>query len=104
MVTRIVATRNIASNPARHFEIDPQILFDHMRSARESNTRSGKISLRLMGHYHSHPNGLAVPSEADLRAAHDPAAIWVIAAVTGKDVALRAFVPDGAAFREIPIL
>lgn len=95
-VVRIVPSSNSASDPARHFEIDPQTLFDHMRSARES-------SMEIVGHYHSHPNGRGEPSGEDLRMAHDPAAVWVIAAVAGRQVSLRAFLPEDGGFREIPI-
>lgn len=94
-VARIVPTPNSASDPARHFEIDPQILFDHMRSARES-------SMQIVGHYHSHPNGRAEPSAQDIRMMAEPA-VWVIAAVTEGQVSLRAFAPADGGFREIPI-
>lgn len=96
MVTRIAPAPNAAPDPTRHFEIDPQFLFDRMRSARETNTR-------VIGHYHSHPNGRAEPSAEDLRMAHDPGAVWVIAAVNGEQVSLRAFAPADGGFREIPI-
>ena len=94
VVRRVVAAPNIARDPVRHFEIDPQILFDHARSARETN-------MRIIGHYHSHPNGRGEPSGADLLMAHDPDAVWLIAAVNGDAVSLRAFVPGNGRFREI---
>lgn len=99
-VVRVIPTPNIARDPAGHFEIDPQTLFDHFRSARETN-------MRMMGHYHSHPNGREEPSGEDLRMAHDPDAVWIIAAVNGDVVSLRAFapppLPEGGRFREIPL-
>ncbi len=96
VVRRVLATPNIAVDPTGHFEIDPQTLFDHMRSVRETN-------MHILGHYHSHPNGRGAPSAEDLRMAHDPEAIWVIAAVTGEGVALRAFMPAGGGFQEIAL-
>lgn len=96
MVMRVAPSPNAASDTRRHFEIDPQFLFDHVRSNRESN-------MRIVGHYHSHPNGRTEPSAEDLAMAHDPEAVWVIAAVDGGKVFLRAFVPMDGGFREIPI-
>ncbi len=95
-VGRVVAAPNIARDPVSHFEIDPQILFDQARSARETN-------MRILGHYHSHPNGRGEPSDADLLMAHDPDAVWLVAAVNGDAVSLRAFVPGNGGFREIPL-
>ncbi len=50
--------RNVHPDPARHFEIDPQVLIDAHRAARSGGPR-------VVGYYHSHPNGLARPSAAD---------------------------------------
>jgi proteasome lid subunit RPN8/RPN11 len=100
-VARILATANIAADPLRHFAIDPQILFDHHRPSRE--IRSRKINMRIVGHYHSHPNGRRNPSAEDLAMAHDRDAVWIIAAVAGDEVSLCAYVPADRSFIEIPI-
>ncbi|MHB1204103.1 MAG: M67 family metallopeptidase [Rhodospirillaceae bacterium] len=97
VVGHIVAAANVAADPLRHFAIDPQFLFDRHRSVRETN-------MRIIGHYHSHPNGRAEPSGEDLAMAHEPGAVWIIAAVAGNGATLRAYVPVGTAFAEIPIL
>ncbi|MDF8334228.1 M67 family metallopeptidase [Novosphingobium cyanobacteriorum] len=64
---------NVHPEPARHFEIDPVALVAAHRDARAGGPE-------VLGYYHSHPNGLARPSETDLRdAAHD-GRIWLIVA------------------------
>ena len=46
---------NVADDPATGFEIDPAALIAAERAMRQG----GK---RLIGHYHSHPNGRSAPS------------------------------------------
>jgi proteasome lid subunit RPN8/RPN11 len=65
------ACANVAANPARAFEIDPRSLFAAHRRAR-SGTRA------VIGHYHSHPSGLPVPSRRDAAQAMGDGAVWVI--------------------------
>lgn len=85
-LTEIVDTTNVAENPALRFEIDPQVQFDLLRRLRGTDRR-------VVGHYHSHPNGVASLSTHDLAMAHDPAAIWIVIPVAeGKAGAPRAFV------------
>ncbi len=86
-VTSIQPCRNVAANPARHFEIDPAALIAAHRSAR-TNGRP------ILGHYHSHPSGDPIPSATDAAAASPDGWIWLIAA-QGEVHAWRA-VRDGA--------
>ncbi|HWA89692.1 MAG TPA: M67 family metallopeptidase [Rhizomicrobium sp.] len=82
---RIVAihpSRNLADADDR-FEIDPALQFRLMREGR-----------RIVGCYHSHPNGVTVPSPRDAEGAQEAGFLWIIAAGD----ALAAFVWDGAAF------
>ncbi len=65
------ACANVAADPARTFEIDPSALFAAHRRA-----RGGGPS--VVGHYHSHPSGLPVPSARDAAQAMGDGAIWVI--------------------------
>jgi proteasome lid subunit RPN8/RPN11 len=91
-VSAVVAAPNSASDREKHFEIDPQLQFDTLRATRECGAR-------IVGHYHSHPNGRATPSAEDLAMAADDA-VWVIVAVTPSGAgALRAFVHDPGAGR-----
>ena len=62
---------NVAANPAGAFEIDPGALFAAHRRARGGG-------LAVIGHYHSHPSGLPVPSPRDAAQAMGDGAVWVI--------------------------
>jgi proteasome lid subunit RPN8/RPN11 len=64
---------NVASDPCRHFEIDPATLIAAHRAARGDGPA-------VLGHYHSHPSGLARPSAADAAQAATDGALWLIVA------------------------
>lgn len=64
---------NVHPDPLRHFEIDPQALIAAHRAARAGG-------LELLGYYHSHPNGLARPSETDRVQASGDGRAWAIVA------------------------
>ena len=82
---------NVASDPARFFEIDPVILFAAMRAERRGGPR-------LIGHYHSHPGGSAEPSARDL-AALEPGKLWLIVA----SGTARLWLAEAGAFRELKL-
>ena len=63
---------NVAADPATTFEIDPAALLAAYRAQRVGGPR-------LVGHYHSHPAGQAVPSACDAEAA-EPGSLWLILA------------------------
>lgn len=93
-VGRIEATAactNVAANPARTFEIDPAALFAAHRRARAGG-------LAVVGHYHSHPSGLSVPSPRDAAQAMGDGAVWLIlggdAAQAWRSVEVGAFVEE----------
>ena len=97
-IAEVVVAANTASDKEAHFTIDPQLQFDTLRAARAHGTR-------IVGHYHSHPNGRATPSTEDLAMAVDDS-IWVVVAVSATGAgALRAFVRDSGAsgFRELAV-
>ena len=64
--------KNTASDPARHFPVDPQKHFELLRALRGSERR-------IIGCYHSHPNGLATPSADDRAKAIEQDFVWLIA-------------------------
>lgn len=64
---------NVHPQPERHFEIDPAALIAAHRAARAGG-------LELLGYYHSHPNGLARPSETDAAQASCDGRVWAIVA------------------------
>lgn len=72
-ITALLPASNVHPQPETHFEIDPQVLIDAHRAARQGGAQ-------VAGYYHSHPNGLAGPSAADwTQAAHD-GSVWAIVA------------------------
>ncbi|EZP51501.1 M67 family metallopeptidase [Sphingomonas sp. RIT328] len=72
-ITAIRPCRNVAADPARWFEIDPAALLAAHRAARGGGPR-------LIGHYHSHPSGIARPSPRDAASAPPDGALWLIVA------------------------
>lgn len=73
MIEEACVTPNVAPDRQRRFEIDPAALLAAHRTARGSGHR-------VIGHYHSHPNGAATPSLRDAAMAVEDGAVWVIAA------------------------
>lgn len=78
-------TANVAPDPARHFEVDPQALFAAIRAERGGGAR-------LVGHYHSHPSGTSEPSARDAADA-EPGRLWLI--VAGEEARLWRSVAGG---------
>ena len=88
-----VAARNVSDRPERAFEIDPAAV---LRTHRRARARG----LKVLGHYHSHPNGVDRPSPRDLARAEDPDEIWIVCAVSAAGAAMpRAWRLDRAAGR-----
>lgn len=77
-VSSYQATKNVARDPRRHFEIDPVSLI-----AAERGQRGGGEN--IMGYYHSHPTGTVHPSKTDAESAAPDGRIWLI--VNGQDAA-----------------
>ena len=75
-VARVHPSANLGKSPER-FEIDPRLWVDLSRAL-------GKGPLRVVGLYHSHPDGPAQPSAVDLEAAWGEELVWVIVSVTGR--------------------
>jgi desampylase len=78
-VERVQRCVNVASTPATRFEIDPAALI-----AAHKAQRAG--GLKMIGHYHSHPNGLCAPSEADIANADAAGDYWLI--IAGAEIGL----------------
>ena len=72
-IEAIAPAANVAADPARHFELDPAVLIAAHRAA-----RSGGPS--VIGHYHSHPSGVAIPSATDAACAMPDGTLWLIVA------------------------
>ena len=70
-IAALYPSRNLADGPDR-FEIDPRDQFAAYKAARAR-------SRAIIGCYHSHPNGRAEPSAADLAGAGEEKFLWLIA-------------------------
>ena len=78
-VDNILPSLNMAKdNKTKQFELDPKVRFHAHRTFGED---------KVMGFYHSHPNGLEIPSETDKKMVYEPHLVWVIVA----NHTLRAF-------------
>jgi desampylase len=70
-IAEIQSTRNISGAPHDSFEIDPTALIAAQRTMRIGGPR-------LIGCYHSHPNGMCEPSARDAEAATQIGWLWLI--------------------------
>jgi desampylase len=77
-ITGAVPAANIHPDPATRFEIDPAALIAAYREAREPGAP------QVMGYFHSHPEGVPVPSATDQVMAARDGKVWAI--VAGDDV------------------
>jgi proteasome lid subunit RPN8/RPN11 len=91
-IERAEPAHNVAAQPWDMFEVDPRALFAALRAERGGGDR-------LIGHYHSHPNGSAEPSPRDLAAA-EPGKYWLI--LGGRDA--RLWVMENGGFRELQLV
>lgn len=86
-VVEATVAANVAPSPDKHFEIDPGHLLAMHRAARGGGPT-------IVGHWHSHPSGVATPSATDAAAADPDDRIWAI--VAGGAIACFRAVPGGA--------
>lgn len=75
-ITKAQPTQNVHPDPATHFEIDPAALIAAHKAEREGGPR-------IIGYYHSHPNGRAQPSPTDRESAAHDGKVWAIVANGG---------------------
>ena len=71
-VTALYPARNLAGDADR-FDIDPR---DHLAASKTARANGH----RIIGCYHSHPEGRAEPSARDLAGAGEENFLWLIAA------------------------
>jgi proteasome lid subunit RPN8/RPN11 len=76
-VVALAPARNVAETQADAFEVDPVL---HLRLQRMARARSGRD---VLGVWHSHPRGSAVPSARDREGAWDESLLWLITAAEG---------------------
>ncbi|CUW41157.1 putative CysO-cysteine peptidase [Magnetospirillum sp. XM-1] len=74
-VTRVMNADNLLKAQGNdRFELDPKVRFAAERSVRGTKER-------VVGHWHSHPDGSARPSATDLAQAWEPELIWLIVGI-----------------------
>lgn len=92
--TALHPVRNLAAEPDR-FAIDPGEQFRLLRRLRGSGRA-------IVGCYHSHPNGAAVPSARDRAGAGEEDFVWLIVGVAASgDVRLAAHLFARGGFRPL---
>ena len=92
-IDAIMPAANVAPDPSRHFELDPAVLIGAHRAARQGGPA-------IVGHYHSHPSGVAVPSAVDAASAAPDDSIWMIVASDGVRLWRAGPGEGGVVFRE----
>ena len=101
VVHEVREAKNIlAAERQDRFEVDPATRLQMEKECR----RSG---LRIVAHFHSHPDQPAIPSRTDLQGAYEPNLIWVIAGVRGgvtSEIKAHRLKKDGDAFVEIRLI
>jgi proteasome lid subunit RPN8/RPN11 len=63
IITHVFPTENVASDPARNYEVAPREIIRLMREFRSAG-------LEFLGIYHSHPHGENQPSARDIEQAY----------------------------------
>ena len=87
--SRVYPIKNIAKDPVRRFEMDPQSEIEAFRHIRESGEE-------LFAIFHSHPNSPPVPSSQDLQDIGYPQAYYLIISLDIKGVLeMRAYRLNG---------
>jgi proteasome lid subunit RPN8/RPN11 len=81
----IVAARNVHATPNQHFLLDAPTLLRADAAARAAG-------LELIGFYHSHPNGVLLPSTTDRGAAWPGYLTLIVAVERGRPRSLSAWI------------
>jgi proteasome lid subunit RPN8/RPN11 len=70
-IEAVVPVANTATDPTHRFELDQRAFIRNVFAAE-------KRGMALVGFYHSHPTGLALPSQTDIDQCHYPDAVQII--------------------------
>jgi len=90
-VAAVYESANVADDRRARFEVDPGLRLRLQRQARADGAR-------VVGLFHSHPNGAPVPSETDRASIWEPDLVWLITALDdGVVTETRAYAVDEAA-------
>jgi proteasome lid subunit RPN8/RPN11 len=83
VVESIAPAANVAAAPEHRFEIDPVALLAAYKARRKGGPS-------ILGHYHSHPTGRAIPSATDAAMAEGRGEAWLIIGADGEMQGWRA--------------
>ena len=76
-ITHAIQSDNISAQDHRYtFEIDPAVHLHTQRRLREEGAQR-----HIVGVYHSHPMGQAIPSQEDAAHAWEPGLLWLVVSV-----------------------
>ncbi len=97
-ISTIELSSNVAADKKKFFEVDPAV---RIRLERELRSEAFKV----IGVYHSHPNGKAEPSETDAKMVIERDLVWIVSSVDQKEeIITNAFLPTHpSGFTEIEI-
>ena len=98
-ISEVVPSPNLAEQPLHNFEIDPGLRLRIQKTSRKGNNG-------IIGHYHTHPDGEAVPSTTDRSRIYETDLIWIIGSVCdGQFSDLAAFAPSilGGGFDKVAL-
>lgn len=96
-VSCIEKSPNLAPEACRdRFEIDPALLLRLHKASRTGGPR-------IIGAYHSHPNGLAAPSQTDLELSWQIGFFWLITAIDDRRTETRAFLREAEGFAPVTL-
>jgi proteasome lid subunit RPN8/RPN11 len=97
VIDDMAESANLSDRPGDSFEIDLRLRLRLQKELRGTGRD-------VVGHYHSHPDAPAAPSERDRAQAWEPDMVWLIVGVSaGKVGDLAAFRLDEAAGRFEPV-
>lgn len=96
-VRRIVSVPNVAEQPDVTYYMDEETLVQTMSELQASD-------LELLGFYHSHPKGRALPSSTDIRSASYPAAAYVIIGMGVQPPEIAAWKIHAGEVERIPLI
>jgi proteasome lid subunit RPN8/RPN11 len=96
-----VAAENVASEPARTYEVSPA---DHIAQIRRCRDGASGEGLAVVGVYHSHPQSPPVPSPTDLDQAYEEY-VYLIAgpADSSAPLEIRAYRLSGDRFVDVQL-
>lgn len=96
-IAEVIPLKNVSLTPSNHYEIDPVALSRHLPAIE-------RRGLSLIGFYHSHPMGVAIPSETDIREATYPNTAYIIVGLKHTEPEIAAWKMNYGTVKRIPLI